>query len=137
MRIHFEDDGRGPRCWQLDNNGVVVFCRQIQASLGIGCRVLRHRELRPGDGVVVRCLDGCTRSVRQRVTSIDADMTAESFSAAYPTGTPCRYFPVAGELAHQKTTIRSGAWSLGHGAVVVKIDGVAGGVDIHHLVMEA
>jgi hypothetical protein len=32
-----------------------------------------------------------------------------------------------------QTKTRSEAWALGHGAVVVKVEGRAGGVDITHL----
>lgn len=62
-------------------------------------------------------------------------MTADEFTKAYPTGTPAKYWPVKGENRFIETAIRSDAWALGHGAVVVKVEGVTGCVDIGHLVL--
>lgn len=62
-------------------------------------------------------------------------MTAEEFTNAYPTGTPAKYWPRRAENSFIETTIRSNAWTLGHGAVVVNIDGVSGCVDVRHLVL--
>lgn len=62
-------------------------------------------------------------------------MTADQFTRAYPTGTPAKYWPVKGDNRFIETAIRSEAWTLGHGAVVVKVEGVTGCVDISHLVL--
>lgn len=64
------------------------------------------------------------------------NMTAEEFNALYPIGTPVRYWPVLGvpgvnESVETKT--RSEAWALGHGDVVVKIEGRTGGCYIEHM----
>lgn len=63
-------------------------------------------------------------------------ITADQFNATFPVGTPCRYFPVMGEIEHIDTKTRTPAWTLGHGRTVVSVEGKAGGVDITHLVME-
>lgn len=60
-------------------------------------------------------------------------MTANEWNAAYPVGTPVRYFPVRGQADHMDTATRSEAWALGHGAVVVSVRGKSGGVAIEHL----
>ena len=60
-------------------------------------------------------------------------MTAEEFNDTYPVGTLVRYQPVKGYVERVDTCTRSGAWTLGHGAVVVKIEGQVGGVSIDHL----
>lgn len=59
-------------------------------------------------------------------------MTAEQFNAAYSTGSAFIYHSRK-EGAGVAVTTRSTAWSLGHGAVVVSVTGVSGGVDITHL----
>lgn len=60
-------------------------------------------------------------------------MTAEQASEMYPVGTKVRYYPVAGENNYEESVVRSSAWALGHGELVVKINGRAGGVAISHL----
>ena len=60
-------------------------------------------------------------------------MTAKEFTERHPVGERVRYYPIAGEGSSSVTRIRSAAWTLGHGAVVVKVEGVAGGVSIDHL----
>ena len=60
-------------------------------------------------------------------------MTADRFNTENPIGTPVRYFPIKGVGESIVTKTRSEAWALGHGEVVVKIEGRAGGVCISHL----
>lgn len=138
MRITFEDHGQDFLTWQLDNNGVVVDCTPFQATTWCGCAVNAHSLLEVGDCVtyVRDGRDVTIGSIRYPIAAIEPDMTAEAFTAKYPVGTACRYYPVAGDSTHDKTKTRSEAWTLGHGAVVVKIEGRTGGVDINHLVME-
>ncbi len=59
-------------------------------------------------------------------------MTAEQFNAAYSTGSAFIYHSRKNGAGVAVTT-RSEAWSLGHGAVVVSVTSVTGGVDITHL----
>ncbi|MGS1014078.1 hypothetical protein ACVCL0_09205 [Rhodanobacter sp. UC4450_H17] len=138
MRITFEDHGQDFLTWQLDNNGVVVDCLPFQATFWCGATVLHPKRLKVGSKVAfTRDADATTVfTVHYRVAAIEPDLTADAFTAQYPVGTPCRYYPVAGDSEHLKTKTRSEAWTLGHGAVVVKIEGRTGGVDINHLVME-
>lgn len=56
----------------------------------------------------------------------DADQT-------FPIGRRVRYFPIAGKPDFIESKVRSQAWALGHGAIVVAIEGRAGGVSIDHL----
>lgn len=136
MRITFEDHGQDFITWKLDNNGVVVDCMPFQAFVWCGVRVELSRKLQVGDIVAFRRAGEIhINTIRYPVAEIEADLTPEAFNSQYPIGTMCRYYPVAGDRAHDKTRIRSGAWMLGHGAVVVKIKGRTGGVDINHLVM--
>lgn len=65
--------------------------------------------------------------------SIPPELIASRFSDANPIGTPCRYYSIKGEPEFIETAIRSKAWVLGHGAVVVKVDNITGGVSIGHL----
>lgn len=62
-------------------------------------------------------------------------MSAAQFNAAFPVGSSFTYHSVKGkpDAAHFTMT-RSEAWELGHGATVVMINGVSGGVDITHLI---
>ena len=136
MRIHFEDHGQDFLTWQLNNSGVVVDCAPYQARFWVGGLVEGHENLKAGDLVCFRNERGDALTLRYRVASIEPDLTPGEFSKRYPVGTACRYYPIAGDSEHRKTTIRSEAWALGHGAAVVKVDGIRGGVDINHLVME-
>lgn len=138
MKITFEDHGQDFLTWQLDNNGVVVDCLPFQATTWCGCVVNAHSLLKVGD-CVTYVRDGgeaTVGSIRYPVAAIEPDMSVDAFNDTYAIGTACRYYPVAGDSEHLKTRTRSEAWALGHGAVVVKVEGKAGGVDINHLVME-
>ena len=66
-------------------------------------------------------------------------MTANEFNERFPIGTPVDYTPILGGTERKRTRIRSGAWPLGHGDVVVLVEGVIGGVTIEalHLVEES
>lgn len=55
-------------------------------------------------------------------------MTAKEWNEKYPIGTPVFYRPILGLNEGRDTKTRSEAWTLGHGAAVVKIDGLAGWV---------
>ncbi len=48
-------------------------------------------------------------------------------------GAPVNYHPVIGQDRCIATRIRSAPWKLGHGTVVVKVDGVSGGVSFDAL----
>lgn len=61
------------------------------------------------------------------------EMSAYRFNAENPIGTPVRYFPIKGCSDSIVTKTRSEAWELGHGEVVVKVDGRSGGVCVSHL----
>lgn len=60
-------------------------------------------------------------------------MTADEWNERYAVGTRVRYSPVRGEHTYVDTSTRSEAWELGHGAPVVKVDRVTGGVALDHL----
>jgi hypothetical protein len=57
--------------------------------------------------------------------------------AGYPEGTLVRYWPMLPVRGPEDkpiiTKTRSEAWRLGHGDLVQMVDGVSGGVSIHHL----
>ena len=59
-------------------------------------------------------------------------MTSEQFNSQYPLGTKVRYEPVLGRGHSHATATRSQAWDM-CGSVIVKVNGVSGGVDIGHL----
>lgn len=73
-------------------------------------------------------------------------MKAEEFNAAYPVGTKVTYYPLRGENDELvkndpdhpplSTKTRTEAWTLGHGAVVVSVEGKSGGVSIEHLTFD-
>jgi hypothetical protein len=54
------------------------------------------------------------------------NMTAEQFNAKYPVGTACQFHPIIDEPHFEATKTRSEAWTLGHGAAVVKVEGRTG-----------
>lgn len=55
------------------------------------------------------------------------------FNQRVPVGTPVRYYPVQGERDFIESKTRSVAWTLGHGALVVAIEGRTGGVLVQAL----
>ncbi len=61
--------------------------------------------------------------------------TADLWDSYYPVGTPVDYFPTAGRPFSRRSRTRSEAWDMGHGDTMVKIEGQAGGVRVHHLVV--
>ncbi len=63
----------------------------------------------------------------------DWTMTLQQAQETFPVGTKVKYFPVMGEKAFRECEVRSEPWVLGHGAVVVKVTGMAGGVSVKHL----
>jgi hypothetical protein len=137
MRITFEDHGQDFLTWQLDNNGIVVASEPFQSWVWSGVKVLHPDRLRAGSTLAYkRGPKKRFSTIRYPIASIEPTMSVDAFNDTYAVGTPCRYYPIAGDGEHLKTKIRSEAWTLGHGAVVVKIQGRRGGVDINHLVME-
>ena len=66
------------------------------------------------------------------------EMIATDFAKAAPVGTECLYFSVKpfDRTKALKTKIRSAPWVLGHGAVVVAVEGKAGGVSIGHIAFD-
>jgi hypothetical protein len=64
---------------------------------------------------------------------IKRKMTAEDASNMFPIGTEVKYFPIFGENEFKETKIRSQAWALGHGELVIKVEDISGGVAVSHL----
>ncbi|MFD5386317.1 hypothetical protein ACFWMG_15475 [Streptomyces sp. NPDC127074] len=60
-------------------------------------------------------------------------MNAEQFNARYPVGTPVMAYPATRNDAPLITRTRTEAWTLGHGAAVVSVDGYAGGIRLTHV----
>lgn len=74
--------------------------------------------------------DEYVRGSRERAAK---RITLEQAAERFPIGTKVRYFPIMGEAAFYEAEIRSAPWAIGHGQVVVKITGCAGGVCVEHL----
>ncbi len=68
-----------------------------------------------------------------RVRTGGASMTAEQWNRRYPVGTKVRYYHIKNVNKGVETETLSEAWTLGHGAAVVKVKGRAGGVSLDHL----
>lgn len=67
-------------------------------------------------------------------------ITAEEWNTRYPVGTPVVAYPLsrpednAPDFFEQLETVtRTPAWTLGHGAPVVSVDGYAGGIALTHV----
>jgi hypothetical protein len=61
-------------------------------------------------------------------------MTIEEIKEKFPIGAKVLYYPLSGFQGEPtEHTIRSGPWALGHGELVVKISGKAGGYSLEHL----
>lgn len=65
-------------------------------------------------------------------------LSANEFNRRFPIGTVVDYTPIIGGRERRRTRTRSTAWALGHGAVVVMVEGFIGGVAIEalHIVEE-
>ena len=61
------------------------------------------------------------------------DPELEEVARRFPVDARVRFYPIAGETDCETSTIRSEPWRLGHGTIVIKIVGRAGGVHIGHL----
>jgi hypothetical protein len=58
-----------------------------------------------------------------------AEQQAAKVSGRFPVGTAVLYQRILSDPASKVATrIRSAAWPLGHGEIVIKVEGVAGGV---------
>lgn len=60
-------------------------------------------------------------------------MTLEEAKAKFPIGTKVKYYSLRGESNHINTVIRSDPWALGWGGIIIKVEGVNGGVSVKHL----
>lgn len=62
------------------------------------------------------------------------DATLQGYADLFPIGTPVKYFPIMGEDEYVECEIRSEPWRLGHGAIIIKVTGKAGGVSVDQIV---
>lgn len=60
-------------------------------------------------------------------------MSVDEAARRFPIGQRVTFFPILPAERGEIATVRSEPWALGHGAVVVKITGRAGGVLVTHL----
>lgn len=77
-----------------------------------------------------RC--GCGKDAHSNLTPCQP-MTADEWNARYPVGTPVTAYPVTRDDEGLTTVTRTPAWTLGHGAAVVSVDGYAGGICLTHV----
>jgi hypothetical protein len=77
-----------------------------------------------------RC--GCGKDAHSNLTPCQP-WTADEWNTTYPIGTPVHAYPASRTDAPLKTTTRTPAWTLGHGAAVVSVDGYAGGIALTHI----
>ena len=60
-------------------------------------------------------------------------MNARRFNETYPIGSKFEFQPTKCIDEKETVTTRSHAWQLGHGEVVVMVEGRSGGVSVEHL----
>lgn len=60
-------------------------------------------------------------------------MTADEFNERHPVGTKVAAFPITRDEEPLLTRTRSKAWTLGHGAPVVMVEGYSGGICLTHV----
>lgn len=58
---------------------------------------------------------------------------ADEWNARYPIGTRVAAFPITRDEQPLLTSTRTPAWTLGHGTVVVSVEGYAGGICLTHI----
>ena len=61
------------------------------------------------------------------------NMTADEFNELYPVGTAVRYHSIIDSREYIDSKTRTTAWTLGHGAAVVSVNGFSGGVGLEAL----
>lgn len=151
------NDGAGAR-WEIGQPGTFVHRCEILAGISGALivhgdfdvvRFARPRGASPrGDSVVcaqqmrVVAAGQIRRRRAPRVPPLGGPVrerleTAELFNARVPVGTPVRYYSVRGDDEHKRTRTRSEAWTLNEDYVLVKVEGVAGGVLIDHVRVDA
>ncbi|MER6103644.1 hypothetical protein ABT115_15300 [Streptomyces sp. NPDC001832] len=77
-----------------------------------------------------RC--GCGKDAHSNLTACQP-MTADEWNARYPVGTPVLAYPDTREDEPLDTVTRTPAWTLGHGAAVVSVEGAGGGICLTHV----
>ncbi|NRN26727.1 hypothetical protein [Photorhabdus heterorhabditis] len=64
---------------------------------------------------------------------LSSKMTVKEFNKKYPIGSEFYYSSLIGKDSIRHVVTRSAAWKLGHGDIVVSVEGMTGGVNITHL----
>ncbi|OPC84167.1 hypothetical protein B4N89_27465 [Embleya scabrispora] len=59
--------------------------------------------------------------------------TAGQWNALHPVGTPVHAWPGCRDAEPMTTRTRTPAWTLGHGAPVVSVEGYPGGISLTHI----
>ncbi|MGW3164781.1 hypothetical protein ACWC9Q_18295 [Streptomyces sp. NPDC001142] len=77
-----------------------------------------------------RC--GCGKDAHSNLTACQP-MTADEWNARYPVGTPVLAYPDTRDDEPLDTVTRTPAWTLGHGAAVVSVEGESGGICLTHV----
>ncbi|MFB6813064.1 hypothetical protein ACFCV8_00755 [Streptomyces sp. NPDC056347] len=77
-----------------------------------------------------RC--GCGKDAHSNLTPCQP-MTADEWNARHPVGTPVLAYPGTRDAEPLDTVTRTPAWTLGHGAAVVSVEGEAGGICLTHV----
>lgn len=80
-----------------------------------------------------RLVESLNKEVSQKIYVRVTKYNPETFSKDFPVGSEVYYQPIKGEDTFELTKVASPAWKLGHGEIVAKIEGRAGGVLISHL----
>lgn len=60
-------------------------------------------------------------------------LIAAEWNEHYPIGTPVLAFPASRDDRALRTPTRTPAWTLGHGAPIVSVEGYAGGIVLRHI----
>ncbi|MEE1735931.1 hypothetical protein PUR49_05300 [Streptomyces sp. BE147] len=60
-------------------------------------------------------------------------MTADEWNRRYPVGTPVLAYPGTRDDEPLDTVTRTPAWTLGHGAACVSVEGAGGGIHLTHV----
>lgn len=59
--------------------------------------------------------------------------TADQWNTTHPIGTPVLAWPATRDAEPMATRTRTRAWTLGHGAPVVSVEGYAGGISLAYV----
>ncbi|MFI8254121.1 hypothetical protein [Streptomyces filamentosus] len=126
--LRFFPDGRNGGEVTLQLASSLPIDEQVQVAERILTEVTRWRDEL---ATAAKRAEETARRKAERLT--DGSRTAGEWNARYPVGTAVVAYPVTRDDEPLRTVTRTPAWTLGHGAPVVSVEGCSGGIRLTHI----